>query len=70
MCSSDLVHGCPAQDLLLTDARPGVHGGILPRLIGEYLMRGMGPHPERPPELDDQTERSFWKTYPVVLGGT
>ena len=62
------VHGCPAQDLLLADARPGARGGILPRLIGEYLLRGMTPHPEHEPRLDDQTERSFWKTYPVVLG--
>jgi hypothetical protein len=62
------VHGCPAQDLLLADARPGASGGILPRLIGEYLLRGMSAHPEHEPRLDDQTERSFWKTYPVVLG--
>ncbi len=62
------VHACPAQDLLLADARPGIQGGILPRLIGEFLLRGMAPHPQKPPELDDQTERSFWKTYPVVLG--
>jgi hypothetical protein len=54
--------------LLLADARPGARGGILPRLIGEYLLRGMTPHPEHEPRLDDQTERSFWKTYPVVLG--
>lgn len=62
------VHACPAQDLLLADARPGAAGGILPRLLGEYLLRGMAPHPERAPELDDQTERSSWKSYPVLLG--
>lgn len=62
------VHACPAHDLLLAEGRPGAHGGILPRLVGEYLLRGMASHPQRQPELDDQTERSFWKTYPVVLG--
>lgn len=63
------VHACPARELLLADAQPRAPGGILPRLIGEYLLRGMAPHPQRAPSQDEQTERSFWKTYPVVLGG-
>lgn len=62
------AHACPVHDLLLADARPGAEGGILPRLVGEYLQRGMIPHPERAPEVDDQTERSAWRSYPVLLG--
>jgi hypothetical protein len=72
------AHACIGQDLATGDppdtgngaGRPDDHlVGLVTVALRALLDADARPDPNRPARIDPASERGYWSTYPVLLGG-
>ena len=67
------MHACIGRTLAAgvtpkSDSTPRAHQfGTITLIAGALLEHGARPDPEKPPKMDEKTERPNWGCYPVIL---